>query len=101
MNNKIQKSDAAFKSELNFGGSNAADRWMVISTPLFSIHWKCSNSIVPFCYVFVVVVIVNDLLFCSPTKKKRHRAKDREAKIEKKKQIKIHTKPSIHGWILV
>lgn len=43
------KNLAAFKSEFNFVESTG---WMAISTPLFFIHSKCSNSIVPFSCAF-------------------------------------------------
>lgn len=50
---KNKKKLPAFKSEFNFvEWTGWLDGWMAISTPLFFIHSKCSNSIVPFSCVF-------------------------------------------------
>lgn len=81
---------AAFKSELNFVESTGRlDRW----TDGWRLQRHCfsftRNVVIPLSHLVVsfVVVIVNDLLFCSP--KKRHTE-------DGKKQIKTHVQAK-HG----
>lgn len=85
-------------SKVNLISLNGLDGWMDgwwFQRHCFSFT---RNVVIPLSHLVVsfVVVIVNDLLFCSP--KKRRRAMARQRKRRNKKQIKIHAKPYTVGF---